>query len=127
MIENIYCSQTQLAEHWQVLSASKNFRLVLNELSSLRAEAYIALFQLCAGAFMDITHFNQKQLANRWDVSEGTLERWRSEGIRPVFFKLKGQVRYRLVDIEAFEESCLVSSKKSVFKAMAQNSVRSFG
>ena len=48
---------------------------------------------------MDNIHFNQKQLANRWDVSEGTLERWRSEGIGPVFLKLKGQVRYRLVDI----------------------------
>ena len=109
------------------LSARKNIRLVLNELTSLRAEAYIELFQLCVGAFMDIIHFNQKQLANRWDVSEGTLERWRSEGIGAVFLKLKGQVRYRLVDIEAYEESCLVSSTKSVFKALAQNSVGSIG
>lgn len=76
---------------------------------------------------MDIIHFNQKQLANRWDVSEGTLERWRSEGIGPVFLKLKGQVRYRLVDIEAYEESCLVYSTESVFKALAQNSVGSIG
>ena len=76
---------------------------------------------------MDIIHFNQTQLANRWDVSEGTLERWRSEGIGAVFLKLKGQVRYRLVDIEAYEESCLVSSTKSVFKALAQNSVGSIG
>lgn len=76
---------------------------------------------------MDIIHFKQKQLANRWDVSEGTLERWRSEGIGAVFLKLKGQVRYRLVDIEAYEESYLVSSTKSVFKALAQNSVGSIG
>ncbi len=68
---------------------------------------------------MDTIHFNQKQLADRWAVSEGTLERWRSEGIGPVFLKLKGQVRYRLVDIEAFEESCLASSTKSVFKTIA--------
>ena len=30
---------------------------------------------------MEVVHFNQKQLAARWDVSEATLERWRSEGI----------------------------------------------
>jgi predicted site-specific integrase-resolvase len=66
---------------------------------------------------MNIIHFTQKQLADRWAVSEGTLERWRSEGIGPVFLKLKGQVRYRLVDIEEFEESCLASSTKSVFKS----------
>lgn len=76
---------------------------------------------------MDIIHFNQKQLANRWDFSEGALERRCSGGIGSVFLKLKCQVWYRLRDIEAFEDSCLFSSTKSVFKAMAQNSVSSFG
>lgn len=63
---------------------------------------------------METIHLKQKQLANRWDLSEATLERWRSEGIGPVFLKLAGQVRYRLEDIEAYEESCLTSSTKSV-------------
>ena len=45
----------------------------------------------------------------------------------PLDLKKYLMVRYRLVDIEAYEESCLVSSTKSVFKAMAQNSVSSFG
>jgi predicted site-specific integrase-resolvase len=45
---------------------------------------------------------NQRQLANRWGVSEATLERWRSDGIGPVFLKLQGRVMYRLEDIEAY-------------------------
>jgi len=61
---------------------------------------------------MDVVHLNQKQLATRWAISEATLERWRSDGIGPMFLKLSGQVRYRLVDIEAFEESCLSTSTK---------------
>jgi hypothetical protein len=32
---------------------------------------------------MDVVHFNQKQLAARWCVSEATLERWRCEGLGP--------------------------------------------
>ena len=50
-----------------------------------------------------VRHLNQRQLADRWDLSEGTLERWRSEGIGPIFLKLQGQVRYRIKDIEAYE------------------------
>jgi predicted site-specific integrase-resolvase len=61
---------------------------------------------------MEISHFNQRALAKRWDVSEATLERWRSEGIGPIFLKLQGRVLYRLVDIEAYEESCLSISTK---------------
>ena len=54
---------------------------------------------------MDVTHFHQSQLAARWGVSEGTLERWRCEGIGPKFLKLPGRVLYRQIDIEAYEES----------------------
>ena len=46
---------------------------------------------------------NQRQLAERWTVSVASLERWRTEGIGPVFLKLQGRVVYRLEDIEAFE------------------------
>lgn len=61
---------------------------------------------------MGVTHFHQSQLATRWGVSEGTLERWRCEGIGPKFLKLFGRVLYRQIDIEAYEESCLSSSTK---------------
>ncbi|SFB02971.1 hypothetical protein SAMN04515620_11369 [Collimonas sp. OK607] len=59
---------------------------------------------------MNIKHLNQRQLADRWDVSEATLERWRSEGIGPVFLKLQGRVLYRIEDIEAYETECLRKS-----------------
>ena len=51
---------------------------------------------------MSVKHLNQGQLADRWGVSEATLERWRSEGIGPVFLKLQGRVAYRIEDIEAY-------------------------
>jgi len=63
---------------------------------------------------MDVVHLNQKQLATRWCISEATLERWRSEGVGPKFLKLCGRVLYRQVDIEAYEESCLATSTKTV-------------
>ena len=59
---------------------------------------------------MEIIHFNQRNLANRWGVSEATLERWRTEGIGPKYLKLVGRVVYRLVDIEAYESECLKTS-----------------
>lgn len=55
-------------------------------------------------------HLNQRQLANRWCVSEACLERWRHQGIGPVFLKLGGRVAYRLEDIEAYETACLRNS-----------------
>lgn len=61
---------------------------------------------------MDTKHLGQKELADRWRVSEASLERWRTEGIGPKFLKLCGRVLYRQVDIEAFEESCLSTSTK---------------
>lgn len=52
---------------------------------------------------MSVKHLHQRQLAERWCVSEASLERWRSEGIGPVYLKLHGRVLYRLEDIEAYE------------------------
>jgi predicted site-specific integrase-resolvase len=59
---------------------------------------------------VSVKHLNQRQLADRWDVSEATLERWRSEGIGPVFLKLQGRVLYRLEDVESFESDSLRKS-----------------
>jgi hypothetical protein len=42
-----------------------------------------------------VGNMNQRQLANRWGVSEATLERWRSDGIGPRYLKLQGRVMYR--------------------------------
>ncbi len=59
---------------------------------------------------MTIKHLNQRQLADRWDLSEASLERWRTEGIGPVFMKLQGRVLYRAEDIESFENESLRKS-----------------
>lgn len=56
---------------------------------------------------MSIKHIDQKQLAERWNISAKTLERWRWAGEGPRFLKLGGRVVYRLTDIEAFEEAQL--------------------
>ena len=48
-------------------------------------------------------HMNQKQLAERWGLSERTLEGWRWRGFGPRWLKLGGRVAYRTEDIEAFE------------------------
>lgn len=59
---------------------------------------------------MSVKHLNQIQLAERWGVSESTLERWRTDGIGPVFLKLQGRVLYRVEDIHAYEADCLRKS-----------------
>lgn len=63
---------------------------------------------------MEARHLTQQHLAKRWNVSEATLQRWRCEGIGPVFMKLKGRVLYRLCDIEKYEESCLSSLTRRI-------------
>lgn len=59
---------------------------------------------------MSTKHLNQRQLADRWGVSEATMERWRSEGIGPVYLKIQGRVLYRIEDIESYEAGCLRKS-----------------
>lgn len=52
---------------------------------------------------MDGRCISQNELAQRWQISEATLERWRSQHKGPQFLRLGGQVRYRLVDVESYE------------------------
>jgi len=62
---------------------------------------------------MDGRCMTQTELAERWRISEATLERWRTESNGPLFLKLGNQVRYRVQDIEAFEEVALRGSTKT--------------
>ena len=39
-------------------------------------------------------HMMQKKLAQRWCISERTLERWRIIGWGPIFLKIGGRVIY---------------------------------
>ena len=68
-------------------------------------------------------HINQKQLAERWDVSQRTLERWRGIGWGPLFLKIGGRVVYRAEDILAYEEQHLAESTQSrVYNNLSQHS-----
>jgi hypothetical protein len=58
------------------------------------------------------TCMTQTELAERWRISEATLERWRTESGGPLYLKPGNQVRYRLQDVEAFEEAALRGSTK---------------
>lgn len=51
------------------------------------------------------THLNEQELADRWNISVRTLQRWRSIKKEPAFLKLGSRVVYRLVDVEACEEA----------------------
>ena len=64
----------------------------------------------------------QTQLADRWQVAESTLERWRSEGLGPLYMKMMGRVRYRLSDITAFEEDALRGSTSKRASARSDRS-----
>jgi hypothetical protein len=73
---------------------------------------------------MQVIHLGQKELAERWRMSEATLERWRSDRIGPVFLKIRGRVLYRLMDIEEFEVASLKGTfveKRSQVAAMGSS------
>lgn len=61
----------------------------------------------CKDTNMNGLFISQNELAKRWQISQTTLERWRAQRIGPSFLKLGGQVRYRLMDITAFEDQTL--------------------
>lgn len=62
-------------------------------------------------------HFDQLQLACRCCLSTTPLERWPTNGTGPNYIRLHGKVIYRLCDIEANENKCLVSSTAEFYKS----------
>jgi predicted DNA-binding transcriptional regulator AlpA len=68
---------------------------------------------------MDGRCISQNELAQRWQISESTLERWRSQRTGPVFLRLGGQVRYRVTDIEAFETQAMGMTSGQISDKMA--------
>jgi hypothetical protein len=50
----------------------------------------------------------EQMLADRWVCSVARLQRWRTVGEGPQYLKIVGKVLYRLKDIEAYEEACLI-------------------
>jgi hypothetical protein len=47
-------------------------------------------------------------LANRWVCSVARLQHWRTVGEDLQYLKIVGKFFYRLKDIEAYEEACLI-------------------
>ena len=58
-------------------------------------------------------HLHQVHLADRWNLSPRTLERWRWEKIGPRYLKIGGRVVYRLEDVEAYEEQQICDTEGS--------------
>ncbi len=52
-------------------------------------------------------------LAERWNTSTRTLQRWRKHQSGPPYVRLGGSIRYRLSDIEAFELRGLYDSNRA--------------
>ncbi len=60
------------------------------------------------------TYLTPAELAQRIGYSLPTLARWRIEGHGPRFLKpghgLRARIRYRLSDVEAWEEACAMTN-----------------
>ena len=54
----------------------------------------------------------ESQLAERWQVSPRTLQRWRAQGTGPDWLQINGVILYRLTDIAAFEQYNKASAPK---------------
>jgi hypothetical protein len=52
------------------------------------------------------------QLAERWQLSRGTLANQRSQGRGPAYLKIAGRVRYRRSDIETYEQAGLMETQR---------------
>jgi Helix-turn-helix domain len=53
------------------------------------------------------SRLTQADLAQRWRLSERTLEKWRSTKRGPPFVKVGSRVIYRIEDVEAYEAAQL--------------------
>lgn len=73
---------------------------------------------------MTIRHLKQRELADRWNMSPRTLERWRWVGEGPQFIKIGGRVVYRLEDVEAYERNQLRASTADDGARVQPNLVR---
>lgn len=52
-------------------------------------------------------HLNQLELAERWRLSERTLEKWRQTDRGPQYLRIGGRIIYRLEDVIAYEAANL--------------------
>jgi len=53
----------------------------------------------------DAACLRPQDLAERWQLSGRTLERWRAAGYGPAWLTIGGSIRYRLTDVLDWEAS----------------------
>lgn len=58
-------------------------------------------------ANLNNSFFTPQQLAQRWHISEKTLERWRMHGTGPLYYKIGGRVLYGMDQVQAHEHHCM--------------------
>ena len=58
------------------------------------------------------------QLAERWQLSRGTLANQRSQGRGPTYLKIAGRVRYRRSDIEIYEQASMGCTRQGADHTM---------
>ncbi len=51
------------------------------------------------------TLIRPRRLAERWDKSPRTLQRWRAAGTGPAWLRIGGSIFYRIGDVCAYEEA----------------------
>ena len=49
------------------------------------------------------SHLRERELAQRWTMSQRTLQRWRKEGFGPAYILIGGTIRYRMADVLDYE------------------------
>lgn len=59
---------------------------------------------------MEPLFLNEVQLANRWGMSNKTLQRWRSDGRGPRYVKLSRRVAYPIEEVLDFESKSTYNS-----------------
>lgn len=65
---------------------------------------------------------DEPTLSARWNLSPKTLQRWRTEGIGPPAWHLARQIRYLLIEIEAFERKARVTWRSKDGSALSESS-----
>ena len=61
----------------------------------------------------DFKFITSNELATRWRCSLESVTRWRREGKDPPFYKINGNILYKMADIEAMEQARKQSTTKS--------------
>ncbi len=57
----------------------------------------------CSGRTIDQAHLTQLELAQRWRLSDRTLEKWRQTRRGPRYLRVGGRVLYPQNEVERFE------------------------